>query len=360
MLLESVRGLVSKGLNVVVTLPERGPLLSMIEESGASVEICPTTVLRKSYMNPVGLLRLGVDTISSSFSGIELMRRVRPDVVYVSTVTIPLWLVLARLHGLPVIAHVHEAERSVSAAVRWALALPLCLATSIISNSHYSTDVMTTAIPGLGRKIEILSNGVMGPADATIPREVQEGPLKLLYVGRLSNRKGVDVAIAAVAELSHRGREVQLSIVGAVYPGYEWYESELRTSVSAMGLTEQISFQGFHADIWPYYADTDIALVLSRIDEPFGNTAVEAVLAARPLVVTNTSGLREAAAGYKSALFVPTDDPQAVANAVELIAANWEEFREKAWKESKVAADRHSPVKYQDSIFNAVARVSNC
>lgn len=354
MLLESVIGLVDAGSRVVVTLPDHGPLVSELEGSGAEVELCPTPVLRKSYANPMGLGRLAAETVRDTYHGLKLLRQVRPDVIYVSTVTIPLWLVLAKLIRRPVVAHVHEAENSAPRLVRWALAAPLHLATLIFSNSQYSTSVIVNAIPRLNTKISQLSNGVHGPATIVPGRDQTTPPIRLLYVGRLSSRKGVDIAIDAVSKLIHRGHSIHLDIVGAVYPGYEWYEDELRVKVAELKLSTDVTFHGFHADIWPFLANTDIALVLSRIDEPFGNTAVEALLAARPLVVSDTSGLREAAGGYASARFVPVDSPNSVAEAVEFITVNWEKYQDSALADAQLAAKKHSPANYQQQIRDAI------
>ena len=57
-------------------------------------------------------------------------------------------------------------------------------------------------------------------------------------------------------------------------------------------------------------------LVPSVGDESFGNAAVEAVLAARPSVVSDIGGLREAAAGYDGVVFVPPGDATALAAAI--------------------------------------------
>ena len=43
---------------------------------------------------------------------------IRPDVMYVKTVTIPLWIIAARLARKPVVVHVHEAETDAAKPLR--------------------------------------------------------------------------------------------------------------------------------------------------------------------------------------------------------------------------------------------------
>lgn len=355
--LETVAGLVAQGHRVVATLPEAGPLWAELSQRGADVVLCPTPVLRKSARTPGGLLVLAGQSVRGAVKGVAFLRRVRPDVVYVSTVTIPLWLVLARLCRIPALSHVHEAEKSVSRVSKLGLVAPLLLATSIVANSRFSADVLTETMPRLGRKIAVVYNGVPGPPTMTVPRAAALDPFKVLYVGRLSNRKGVDTLIEAMAAVKARNVDAHLDIVGAVYPGYEWYETQLRELTAALGLADSVSFHGFCPDVWPFLERTDASVVPSRIDEPFGNTAVEAILAGRPLVVSDSAGLREAAAGYLSPQYVAVDRPREIADALEAIHKDWDRFRTDAVADAATAAQRHSVSIYQDSMVQALTQL---
>jgi glycosyltransferase involved in cell wall biosynthesis len=140
---------------------------------------------------------------------------------------------------------------------------------------------------------------------------------------------------------------VRLSLVGAVFPGYEWYDAQLRDMVEENGLQDDVTFTGFVPAVWDALREADVAVVPSRLDEPFGNAAVEAVLAARPVIVSNTSGLREAAASYASATFVPAGDAESIADALLAVRDNWDSERVAALLDSGIALERHSPQRYR-------------
>src|SRR5664279_4537546 len=93
-MLETVTALTDRQWRVVVSVPAPGPLVSEIEARGAEVRICPSPVLRKSALKPLGMLRLTWDILRSVPAGIGLLRSVRADLVYVSTITVPLWFAL--------------------------------------------------------------------------------------------------------------------------------------------------------------------------------------------------------------------------------------------------------------------------
>lgn len=357
-LLETLDGLGRAHARVSVTLPSSGPLVPELERRGARVILCPTPVLRKSMLSPLGLLKLSGVTVHGLLRGIGVVRGVRPDVILANTITVPLWTAVGRLCGVPVVTHVHEAEANAPRAVRAALAFPLIFSSGILTNSRFSTDTLERSLRKLIGRSTVLNNGVPGPTTERPPRTALSGGLRILYIGRLSHRKGVDVAVDALRQLLAQGVESHLSIVGAVFPGNEAYEDSLRERVKGGGSSGHVTFHGFQHDVWPFLADADVVVVPSRLDEPFGNTAVEAVLASRPVVVSNTSGLREAAAGYRSAQFVGPGDSAQLAAALKSISLNWAEFREAAIADAAEAATRHSPERFGALIAGHLARAA--
>lgn len=355
-LLESVDGFLEKHWTVAVALPVGGPLVPELLDRGVRVYRCSSPVLRKSLLSPAGVTRLAFASVIDAAKGLRVILEFKPDVIYVNTITIPLWPVLGRISGRPVLTHVHEAEGSAPRILRIALATPLLAATAIAANSRYSADVHASAVPWLRGKTEIVYNGVPGPTTASPARSDRPQPLRVLYVGRLSHRKGVDVVIDAVGELHRRSVPVVLDVVGSVYPGYEPYEQSLRESVARQGLDEIVTFHGFHNDVSGFRISSDVAVVPSRLDEPFGNTAVETLLAGRPLVVSETSGLKEAAEGYESTQFVTPGSVQELTDALHRVVKEWDFFRRTAALDSAAAAIKHNTQAYRDALSDLLAR----
>ncbi|MDT4961460.1 MAG: hypothetical protein QOF87_1107 [Pseudonocardiales bacterium] len=356
-LLETVQGLREQGAGVVVALPATGPLVAEIRARGGVVELCPTPVVRKDILRPMGALRFLGDAVRGVVSGLRLLWRTRPDVVFVNTQTVPLWVVLGRLSGRRVVCHIHEGERSAPAFLRRLLAAPVLLAHQVIVNSRFSLDVLAGSFSSLPGKATVIYNGIIGPEHPAAAREHLSGTLRLLYVGRLSPRKGPAVALAALSILVDRGVDARLDLVGSVYPGYEWFSDELTAQVHAdPGLRDRVTFHGFVPDVWPHVAHSDIVIVPSRFDEPFGNTAVEAVLAMRPAVVSATSGLLEAAAGYDAVRSVEPGQDAALADAVCAITDDWARYRDAAVADSARARERHAPLAYRTDVAHLVAR----
>lgn len=353
--LESVVAMVHAGANVDITVPDVGPLIEELERAGATVVVEPALVLRKSMLRP----RNWPSTVTSAIRALGASRRLlrtRPDLVYVNTITLPLWPVLARARGIPSLTHIHEAEAGASLLMLRALYLPHLCATTTIANSEFSRSVAGRAYRSLARRTQVVYNGVAGPVSATPARRSLDGlPVRLTYIGRLSPRKGTDLVIAAAAELIDDGVDVDVDVLGTAFAGYEWFADELRETAVRRGVDSRVRFLGFHHDVWATLEVADIVVVPSRAGEPFGDTAVEAALAARPLVVSDSSGLIEATRGLPGVHRVPPEDASAIADAVREIIAHWPLQRSQAVAAARLASIRFDPRRYRASIVELVA-----
>lgn len=357
MLLESVVAAGEAGFDCVVVLPQQGPLIAALRDAGARVVISRGLVLRKSLMRPRNwpeLLRSGL----RGFAGASrLISRVQPDCVYVNTITIPLWPLVARLQGVPSISHVHEAEASGSAWVNRTLYAPHLAAQRVLVNSVFSLTTIARDLPWLTRSAHVVYNGVVGPAAPVLPPAAAGSPMRLLFVGRLSPRKGPDVLLEAARLLQDAGTDVHVELLGSVFPGYEWFENHLRRLVRDRGLSDRVALLGFREDIWSVVAGADVLVVPSTADEPFGNTAVEGVLALRPVVASDTSGLREAAGGYPTTRLVPPGDAAALADALVALRTQWPIIVPQLQASARQAQARHDPAAYRAQIAEHLAAI---
>lgn len=317
-LVETVRAFVQAEHTVEVLLPHSGPLVAMLTDHGAEVRFLDFPVLRKDMLSPLGLLRLGW---SALVTAPRLWRTVRSSnsdtVIWINTITMPSWFLLGRLARRRVITHVHEAETDGPRWARWGLSAPTVLAHRIVTNSAAAADALTSAMPRVAERITVIHNGMPGPPEEpTPPRPRAPGaPATLALVARLSPRKGIDVALEALSLLRSGGRDVHLVVCGTVFEGYEWYENELHDRALRDELAGAVTFLGYVDPTWPIVDSADVVLVPSRV-EPFGNTAVEAMLAARPLVASRTQGLCEIVRDGFTGTLVEPDDPTALATAI--------------------------------------------
>lgn len=313
-LLESVSALVERGWRVVVTVPGEGPLVARLQERGAEVGFTDFPVLRRANTSLGGFARMAVDAVVALPRLLRVIRRFRPSVVYVNTVTLPWWLLAARLGGRPVVCHLHEAETGDASLVLKALLSPLRLANAVIVISRSTLDAMLAVVPGLRDRAELIYNGVPRP-DAEPEPAARRGPVRTVVVGRLSPRKAPHLALEAVGRLRARGYDLTLDVVGTAFDGYEWYLEELKERAQRPDLVGAVSFVGYASPVWPVLAAADVVIAPS-LREPFGNAVVEAQLARRPVVATAALGHTESIVDGQTGLLVAPEDVEEMAAAV--------------------------------------------
>jgi glycogen(starch) synthase len=176
---------------------------------------------------------------------------------------------------------------------------------------------------------------------------------RLLYVGRLDPVKGVDILVAAVAELP----DVTLRLVGS---GNELYESELRRQAQSLGVQERVEFVGaVDAELLPViYADADAVIFPVRWQEPWGLVPLEAMAVGRPVIATSRGGAATYIRDGDNALRMPVDDPRALAGLVNRLAEN-PDLRAKLREGGLRTAAEHSAGRYEQLMVDELERAGS-
>lgn len=356
-LIDAALGFRDAGWEARVVIPNDGPLRQVLTDAGVDVVIKETLVLRKSLMKPTGWATLVSGVVGGRRAISRMIRDFDPHLLYVSTITQPLWLPVARAAGVATMLHVHEAEASASGIVRKVLYWPARSADAIVVNSDFARRTMLASYPSLGDRSRIVWNAVPGPDELIAPRPRLDGALRVVYIGRLSPRKGVDLIVEALGILDIEGVAAELDIVGAAFEGYEWFETELKAAAARHGVEKRVRFHGFQDSVWKAVSAADVVVVPSRGDEPFGNTAVEAVLALRPVIVSDTSGLREATRDVPTAVRVTPGSAEAIAEALARTAENWAGVVAHVDEAAVIVRARHDVTAFRHALVSAADTV---
>lgn len=352
-MLESVRALRADGYDVVVATGDSGPLQERLHELGAQTLVVGHPVLKRADATPSGVLRLAVRALRAYPAMRRVLRRVDPDLVYVNTLTLPWWLVAARVHRVPTLCHAHEAEPEASRVVQKAMSLPLLLADRVIANSGVSRRTICAAVPRLEGRTSLIHNGVPGPPEPPLARP-PSGTVRLVVVGRLSPLKAPHVAVDALARLRAGGLDARLELCGSAVPGKEDYEEALHDRVSAAGLDDVVTFSGYSSPIWSALERADVLLATST-SETFGNAVVEAQLALRPVVATAVGGHLETVVPERTGLLAPVGDDAALARQVERLTGDPALVAHLVSTAHDRAVAQFSPAGYGEAVVAVVA-----
>lgn len=111
-----------------------------------------------------------------------------------------------------------------------------------------------------------------------------DGPF-LLFLGRLSRQKGLDLLLPAFQRLLQSRPDLRLVLAG---PGHEGYEREVHTMAHALGVADRVLFPGLiTADLkLAALVDADL-FVLPSYAENFGGVIIEALACGLPVVISD-------------------------------------------------------------------------
>lgn len=157
-----------------------------------------------------------------------------------------------------------------------------------------------------------------GPADA------RSGPHRILSVGRLVPRKGVDLVIRSLPYLKAAGfADVELLIVGGGERGQDPEAQRLLGLAHDLGVADQVELRGqVPREAMPAIFRSADAVACTPWYEPFGIVPLEAMACGIPVVAAAVGGLTDSVVDHGTGLHVPPKDPAAIAEAVAMLLAS--------------------------------------
>ncbi|MER9468172.1 glycosyltransferase family 4 protein [Mesorhizobium sp. M0482] len=214
-----------------------------------------------------------------------------------STFVVPIGLLAAVRENLPFILTFHSGGHSsrLRNAVRGtqhALLRPLVArAARLVGVSEFEANFFSARMRVPRERFVVIPNGAAMPAASP---SVKVDPHLIVSGGRLERYKGHHRAIAALPELIRRAPDARLHVVGTGP-----YEGELRRLVATLGLERRVTIASIPGSERQNMADllaSAALFVLFSDYEAHPVAVMEALSLRRPVLVSDTSGLRELAA----------------------------------------------------------------
>jgi glycosyltransferase involved in cell wall biosynthesis len=140
-----------------------------------------------------------------------------------------------------------------------------------------------------------------------------EGAPTIGAIGRLSPEKGFDVLLRALARLP----SARLLLIGE---GPE--RPALEALASELGLGDRLQLLGWQPDPNEWFSRFDLLAVPSRMEASPPLVALEALMAAVPVVAAAAGSIPEAIVDDRTGVLVPVDDAAALADAIGSLLAD--------------------------------------
>jgi glycosyltransferase involved in cell wall biosynthesis len=174
---------------------------------------------------------------------------------------------------------------------------------------------------GLGEKVKIINNIVspdlihkLSEEEVSI-KSLEQGEMTIVTVARLSEEKGIDIAIKACELLVAKGHNIKWYVIGE---GVE--RAKLEEMTREKGLENQFKLLGLRENPYPYLKKADIYIQPSRYEGK--SIAIdEAKILRKPIIVTNYESVKDQINNEINGLIVEMN-AKGISGAVEKLLQN--------------------------------------
>jgi glycogen(starch) synthase len=197
----------------------------------------------------------------------------------------------------------------------------------LIALTGDEADLLVHYYPETRERIRIVGNGIDDSEEArrAAQRSRGDGPLLVLYSGRLVERKGIQDLLAAIPAVLEQAPDTRFVLAGGP-PGYggeelarQWLPPECLPYADRIHFTGWLTMQ----EIEEWYRRADIQVIPSRY-EPFGMVVLEGMLHGLPIIATRVGGPTAILEDGRTGLLVPPFHPEALAGALRRLVEDRE------------------------------------
>ncbi|MDC3314892.1 glycosyltransferase family 4 protein [Flavobacteriaceae bacterium] len=307
--------LTKNGFDIHIIIPEKGMLDDFLIKKDIKIENLELGVLRKKYLNPLGLINRLVTNIKAIAFLSKYIKDHSIDLVYTNTSTILSGGIAAKKNGVPSLFHIHEIPTGNK--------LYEFLSGKIVN--RYSSKVLTVSESVKkhwlkyidDKKIDRIYNGIIfSKTDSLVELERDQDDFVITSVARIIPYKGHGYLIDIANELIKKSTKFKFLIVGDTLSSYVSYEKSVKQKVKDLGLEHQIKFLGFREDVSSILKQSDLFIHPAIAPDPLPTVLFESLHNDLPSVATNLGGAIEILDNGNNGLLIPYNDPKKAADLI--------------------------------------------
>ncbi|MDC1455954.1 glycosyltransferase family 4 protein [Flavobacteriaceae bacterium] len=313
--------LTKNGFDVHIIIPEKGMLDDFLIKKDIKIEYFELGVLRKKYLNPLGLINRTVANIKAIAFLSNYIKDHSIDLVYTNTSTVISGGIAAKRTGVPSLFHIHEIPTGNKLYEFLSGKIINIISNKVLTVSNSVKKHWLKYIDD--KKIERIYNGIiLSKTDSLIKLERDQDDFVITSVARIIPYKGHGYLIDIANELIKKSTKFKFLIVGDTLPSYVSYEKSVKQKVNDLGLENQIKFLGFRNDISGILKQSDLFIHPAIAPDPLPTVLFESLYNDLPSVATNLGGAIEILDNGNNGLLIPYNDPKKAANLINEYCSN--------------------------------------
>lgn len=175
-----------------------------------------------------------------------------------------------------------------------------------ITNSRVAVETLIRRCGIPASMVDVIYNGL-----ADIPRDIpsiRNRPMEVLTVANLAPRKGILEYLEAVHLVLESVPDARFVLVGR-----DDMNGVVQRAIDAQGLSQTVSYEGFQADVTPYYSRARVVVLPSLWNEGCPTTLLESLAWGSPVVAYGIDGIPELVDNGVDGFHVPPRDVRGLA-----------------------------------------------
>ena len=299
----------------LVVLPAEGTLASDLRGAGVEVHVQELSVLRRGLATARGVASVAAALARDAAQLTGLVRGRHVALVHSNTSVVLGGAVAASLARVPHVWHVREIYSRFGriwppyrSLLSTASALP-CVS-SAAAGQFRRGDPTQVIHDGLAFDPRRVSRDA---ARRSLGLDPEEPVIAML--GRISDWKGQDVLVRALAQPPLRERETVGLVAGEAWPGADQRAASVLALAQELGVTDRLRLLGFRDDVETVFGAADLVAVPSTAPDPLPGSAIEAAAAGCAVIASAHGGLPEIIRDGDTGRLVAPGDPAALARA---------------------------------------------
>ena len=328
-LLQAVTALKARGHKVCVVVSENGLLTEALELEGIETKIIRLGILRRRYLNVLGLVnRAGVLT-RAFFALKKLCKQNQIDIIYTNTAPVIIGGILSKFTGIKNVWHLHEILEPSSLMHRFfgwlinATAQKVIVVSDAVYN-NWAGPIDASKMVKVYNGFEPSDINVNVTANATLREQLKINNNTVLVgmVGRVNLIKGQFYFIQIAAAAKAAGLNCHFIMIGDAYKGYEYLYPQLESQIAALGLQNSITNLYYQPNAVSLIQQLDIFVLPSIKPDSFPVVILEAMAAGKPVIATKQGGAQEQIEDCVTGFLVPVNDATIAAQKLGVLVNN--------------------------------------
>src|SRR5438445_2058449 len=280
--------------------PSAAPLPDYLVPLGRTIALPMNGAMSRLLVSPEGVARMRRELRTGGYDVVHVHEPIAPVVGWDACC----------IEGAPIVGTFHVYSS------KW---VPNAIATGLgarrVCNKRHARIAVSEAARWTGERYfggryEVIPNGVEVAAAPSGPKPPGHA-LRVLFVGREEERKGLPVLLSAFAGLRQH-IPVTLDVVGAGHDGVEPLLAGVEGGMDGIVAHGRVSDE----ELWQRLHGADVLCAPSLGGESFGMVLIEAFAAGTPVVASEIAGYRQVVSHGRDGLLVPHGRPLELAEAL--------------------------------------------